>query len=70
MPSGFQVFEVDLCSSYNVISEPFACLVTKRLRKTCLVLQCIRVIVCGTAFFIKVRLFSKTAIEIPQKMSF
>ena len=36
----------------NVISESSAWLVPNRLRKTCLALQCIRVVVCGTAFFI------------------
>ena len=54
----------------NVISEAFAWLVPNRLRKTCLALHRIRVVVSGTAFFIKVRLFSKTVIEIPQKIYF
>ena len=71
MSSGFQVFEVDLvASATNVISEPFAWLVSNGLRKTCAALQCIRMVVCGTAFFIKVPLFAKTVIEIPQKNAF
>ena len=39
-------------------------------RKTCLVLQCIRVFVCSKAFFINVSLFSKTIYWNPAKMSF
>ena len=58
---GFQIFEVDLAApATNLISEPFPWVVLNRLRKTFLALQCIRKGACKTAFFIKVRLFSKT----------
>ena len=56
--------------SANVISEPFSWLLLYRLRKTCLALQYIRMVVCRTAFFIKARLFSKTVNWNPAKMSF
>ena len=35
----------------NVISETFPLVILNRLRKTCLALQCFRVVVCETAFF-------------------
>ena len=48
-----------LVPATNVIFEPFPWLEPNRSRKTCLVLQCIRVVVCNTAFFIKVSLLLK-----------
>ena len=44
----------------NVNSEPFPWLVLNRSRGTCPGLQCIRMVVCKTAFFIRVPLFSNT----------
>ena len=40
------------------------------MRKPCLALQCIRMIICKTAFLIKVSLFSKMFDWIPAEMSF
>ena len=50
----------------NVISEPFPWLVLTRSHQT---LQCIGVVVCITAFFKKVSLFSKTIYWNSFKMS-
>ena len=53
----------------NVITEPFPLVVPNRSRKTCLALQCIRVVVCSTAFFIKVSLFLNNVYWNPGRMS-
>ena len=61
----FSNFEVDFVAPVtNVVSELFPWLVVMRSRKTCLARSASE---CSTAFFIKVRLFSKLYIEITQK---
>ena len=68
-----EVFEINFSSCYttNVISETFNRLLLNRSLKTCLALQCIRVVVCSTAFFFtKVSLPSKNFYWNPAKMSF
>ena len=59
---GFQIFEVEFIVAHatNVTSEPFPWLILNRLRKTCLVLQCIGVVVCSAAFFHKRKFILKT----------
>ena len=52
----------------NVTSEPFPWLILNRLRKTCLVLQCIGVVVCSAAFFHKRKFILKTVYWNPPKM--
>ena len=52
----------------NVISERFPWLLLGKSRETRLALQCIKMVVCRTAFFPKSRFL--TAVEISQKMSF
>ena len=59
-----------VAAATNVISEPFPWLVLNRTRKTCLALQCIRVVVYSTVFLIKGILFSKTVYGNPAEMSF
>ena len=54
----------------NVISKPFLWSVLSRSRKTCLALQCIRVAVYRTNFFIKVHLFSTNVNWNPNKNVF
>ena len=44
-------FLILVAPATNVISEPFPWLVSTRSLKTCLALQCVRVVVCSTAFF-------------------
>ena len=56
---GFQIYEVDFISSiWQHMS--FSWLALNRLCKPCLALKCIRVVVCSTHLFIKLRLFSIT----------
>ena len=52
----------------NVISERFPWLLLGKSRETRLALQCIKMVVCRTAFFPKSRFLK--AVEISQKMSF
>ena len=49
-----------VATAANVICKPFFWLVLNRSCKTCLGLRCIIMVVCSTAFFVKVSLFSKT----------
>ena len=44
----------------NIISQSFPWLVVSKSYKICLALQCVRVVVCSTAFFTKISLLSKT----------
>ena len=52
----FQVFDFSninfsSCCASNVISKTFTWLLLNRSSKTCLALQCVRVVVCSTAFY-------------------
>ena len=56
----FQFLRLNLVApTPNVTSELFPLLVLNKSRKTCLALQRVIVVVCSTAFFTKVSLFSK-----------